>query len=74
MFIPMGFYLPLYFKNINNYQKTIKYSLFVILIIEVGQFVLRAGVFDVDDIILNTLGCLIGYTVCRWYNKICKKG
>ncbi len=53
------------------------YTFLFSLIIEVIQLVTRVGVFDVDDLILNTFGGLIGY-ICylmirKRYNKGGKK-
>jgi glycopeptide antibiotics resistance protein len=33
------------------------------LLIETGQLLMEVGAFDVDDLILNTLGGLIGFRV-----------
>jgi glycopeptide antibiotics resistance protein len=38
-----------------------------LVIIEVLQLLTRRGSFDIDDIILNTLGALIGLTI--WKTK-----
>ena len=35
------------------------------LLIEVTQWVTRTGYFEVDDILTNTVGMLLGYTICR---------
>jgi glycopeptide antibiotics resistance protein len=35
------------------------------LLIEVTQWVTRTGYFEVDDILTNTVGMMIGYLVCR---------
>jgi glycopeptide antibiotics resistance protein len=39
------------------------YSMLFSCIIEVAQLVTKLGVFDVDDIIMNTIGGMIGYLV-----------
>jgi vanZ family protein len=31
------------------------------LSVEIIQFIVNVGSFDIDDIILNTLGCIMGY-------------
>lgn len=37
--------------------------------IETAQFVLGSGVSELDDLILNTVGALLGYALaCLWYN------
>ena len=39
----------------------------LLLAVELAQLVLRVGSFDVDDIILNTLGAWIGYIAFRLF-------
>lgn len=60
LLVPIGFLLPSLYKNI-----TWRTSLIVAgasgLLIELLQTVLRVGIFDIDDVILNTLGVMIGY-------------
>ena len=36
-------------------------GLFISLLVEAGQFILGSGVSELDDVILNTLGALLGY-------------
>ncbi|MDA1905092.1 VanZ family protein [Bacillus pacificus] len=61
IFIPFGFLLPLLFKQINNVKIASKIFIKFILLIESLQLLTFTGVFDIDDIILNMLGALIGY-------------
>lgn len=69
-FSPLGFYLP--FRNWRFRRSWIVFltGFFVSLFIEVVQLLSRSGSFDVDDMILNTLGCMIGYVL---YLCTCKK-
>ena len=42
------------------------------LFVEAGQFVLGSGISELDDLILNTVGAVLGYAAaCLWY-KITK--
>ncbi|WP_172207632.1 VanZ family protein [Lactococcus hodotermopsidis] len=59
-FIPLG---GLYGINTNRKQ-FIAISLTTLLLIESIQFVFYLGTFAVSDVILNFLGCLMGYWVC----------
>ncbi|EJQ88001.1 hypothetical protein IGW_05179 [Bacillus cereus ISP3191] len=61
IFIPFGFLLPLLFKQINNVKMASKIFIKFILLIELLQLLTFTGVFDIDDIMLNMLGALIGY-------------
>lgn len=59
LFIPLGVYLQLFKKN-----KRILISIFIIFIIslsvEIIQFIFGIGATDIDDILLNCLGGIIG--------------
>jgi glycopeptide antibiotics resistance protein len=60
-FIPWGFMLPLIYQSLHKFAKFIATTLLFILTIELFQFVTMTGFFDIDDIILNSIGCAIGY-------------
>src|SRR5690606_29547924 len=60
MFIPIGFFLPLLWKRFKNPFLTVIVCLLISFGIETIQLILPRGT-DVDDIILNTSGGLIGY-------------
>jgi glycopeptide antibiotics resistance protein len=66
-FVPLGFLLPLSFKGFRG-GKTMAVSFILILSAEVLQLVSRRGVFDVDDLLLNMLGTMIGYGI---YKLLC---
>ena len=38
---------------------------FFSLVIETSQLIMKVGVFDVDDLLMNTVGGLIGYMIYR---------
>lgn len=61
VFIPLGFFVSN--KNSKNVFKTLVICLPVILSIELIQLFFKIGFFDVDDIILNFLGALIGLII-----------
>lgn len=63
MFVPLGILLPLIFKNCRKYWVTYLIGLFFTLIIEVIQLISGRGIFEIDDIFNNTLGCIIGYGI-----------
>lgn len=60
-FIPLGYFIKVIYCS----KKKLLYFLFLcitsIIAIEIFQFLTLVGSFDVDDIFLNTIGCLIGY-------------
>lgn len=60
-FVPFGLFLPWLTKNNFRFISTFFYSFTLSLIIESVQLIFRVGCFDVDDLILNTMGGIIGY-------------
>lgn len=59
-FAPFGFVLPIITKYRKCY-KVLLLSLEFSLVVEIIQLVSKVGSFDVDDLILNTIGGVIGY-------------
>jgi glycopeptide antibiotics resistance protein len=64
-FIPLGWLAPLVFTNIQSYRQIFLRFVVAVLIIEMVQWVFKVGSFDVDDIMLNVLGGMIGYAMLR---------
>lgn len=71
MFLPMGIYLPYYVKRANKRGVFIIAMFGMLLLIEVIQLITRLGIFDVDDLILNMVGALIGYGI--WEMKMVQR-
>ena len=68
MFIPTGIMTPLIYKNRNGFWKTVLTGFLLSLTIEIIQLPFAVRASDVDDLILNTFGCVIGYgilSLCR---------
>ena len=64
LFIPAGMFLPLLWKEFQNFKKTAVFGFGLSLVIEVLQiFTFRLS--DVDDLITNTLGSMIGYVIAN---------
>lgn len=61
LFIPFGFLLPFIWSRLRALKKSVGILLLVSAFLEVMQLVLATGWFDVDDILLNVLGGLVGY-------------
>ena len=68
MFVPFGF-LGIVFPKLNNFWLLILDFLFVIILIESLQYFTRLGVFDIDDVILNTVGTAIGFWIYQLFDK-----
>ena len=62
MFIPFGF-LGWWSSRYNQLHRLVLDFLTAIFIIEACQYFTRLGIFDVDDILLNFLGVLIGFKI-----------
>ncbi|RSD26133.1 VanZ family protein [Mesobacillus subterraneus] len=60
-FMPLGFFLPLLFKRCIGFWRTLGSVFLATSLVEGLQFATHVGSFDVDDIILNTIGGAIGY-------------
>jgi len=65
MFLPMGIYLPYFIRRINKVSVFSFSMLLLLFIIEVIQLITRRGSFDVDDLILNMFGALIGFAIWK---------
>lgn len=69
-FIPFGTFLPGIFVRCRRFFLTTLLSFEFSLCVEVIQLIWKVGSFDVDDILLNTLGGMIGYMIFLIYYKI----
>ena len=67
LLFPLGYLVPIIFKKINNLIKAALVGLVIAISIETLQFIIsyflgfRYRSVDVDDLILNTTGTVIGY-------------
>ncbi|AIF42160.1 VanZ family protein [Virgibacillus sp. SK37] len=63
LFIPMGILLPILFAKQIRLLSTVVIIMLFSFTIETMQFITQLGVFNVDDIILNTIGGFLGYMI-----------
>lgn len=63
VFMPLGAFLPMLFKRCRNLFFTMILSMEVSLVVELIQLMTKVGSFDVDDLLLNTLGGVCGFLV-----------
>ena len=68
-FVPMGIFLPLLFSKCRRAWVVILYGFELSLLIECMQLIFKVGSFDVDDIVLNTLGVAFGYILFWLYRR-----
>lgn len=62
MFFPLGFLLGLLYK-FKSWKLIIIAGFSFSLFIETNQLIFQRGCFEIDDMINNTLGCILGYLV-----------
>lgn len=62
-FIPLGMFVYRKYPTHKHYPLIIGFL--TSFFIEVSQFILVSGVSDIDDLILNTLGCVLGFSVYK---------
>ena len=72
MFLPLGIVWPYVFKQLNTHKKVIAAGIGASLLIEILQLPFFDRVSDIDDLILNSLGFLMGYGIYLLTKK-CKK-
>ncbi len=71
LFVPYGIFIAKY-VDLKQPFVVLMISFITSLSIEVIQFLI-GRVFDVDDIILNVAGCLLGYALFRLFQKFSTK-
>lgn len=71
-FIPYGIYLQVLKKD-----KRMGINVLIVAVtsiaVELVQALLRVGVTDIDDVLLNTLGGFIGILICRLIYRLAKE-
>ena len=72
LFVPIGVLVP----AVTDWKKMwriVAAGVWFSLIVETIQLITSRGCFDFDDIILNGLGCIIGYGIYRAARKVFTK-
>ncbi|KHD35848.1 hypothetical protein NL50_11280 [Clostridium acetobutylicum] len=73
VFMPFGYLVPTLNKRFSRIKSIVIASFGLSLFFEVTQYVLGIGSSDIDDVILNTLGAIAGYSVLTCLRKISSK-
>lgn len=63
MFMPLGFLLPIFNDKLKNPFLTLGIGFLFTLGIETTQYITKRGIFELDDIMNNWIGALLGYTL-----------
>ena len=65
LFVPFGFFLPIAWDRFRKIENAAVMGLIASLCMELSQiFTLRTT--DINDLITNTIGTIIGYLIARW--------
>ena len=72
-FLPFGFLLPVMSRRMRRPLTVILLGFCVSLAVETIQLAAKVGIFDVDDLMLNTLGAAVGYVVFVACNAVRRK-
>lgn len=72
-FLPLGFFLPIMYRKCRSLFYTVFFCFEFSLIVETIQLVSKVGSFDVDDLLLNTIGGAIGYLCFTILNYMRRK-
>lgn len=69
-FVPVGILLALLIPFFRKGIYTLLAGFFLSLGFEMTQLLFGLGIFDVDDILLNTAGCYIGFFLYWFFNRV----
>lgn len=82
LFIPIGFFIPVVLRNKRKLYKTLAISFVITFGVECFQYFIGRS-SDIDDIITNLTGAIIGYSLFKiayylfkeknWWNKLIGK-
>lgn len=63
MFVPLGIVWPSVYKELNTHRRVLAAGIGFSLFIEILQLLFHDRVSDIDDLLLNSLGFIIGYLI-----------
>mgnify|MGYP001466440315 CR=1 FL=1 len=69
LFVPFGFFLPVLWKEFRNAKKVFIAGFAMTSFIEIAQ-IFTGRATDIDDIITNIAGTLVGYLIAYWFTGI----
>lgn len=65
IFMPFGFLVPIMRRRLRGFFRVVLLGFGLSLVVESVQLVTKTGSFDVDDLLLNTLGACLGNLIYR---------
>lgn len=72
-FLPLGFLLPWEIKRLRRLRNLALFAFLFSLAAESLQYVFAVGIFDIDDVILNTLGAVLGWVGFFYFTERTKR-
>ena len=69
LFIPIGYFLPRLWPYLRNFFSFLLTCAMAITLVELLQLVTLLGSLDIDDLILNLLGMVVGYLIYMIFKK-----
>lgn len=72
LFVPLGFFVPLIWKKYCNFKSVLYIGVVTSIIIEIIQYFIGRS-SDIDDVILNTIGVVMGYFLLELVIRIMQK-
>lgn len=69
-FVPFGAILPVLNRRARNFFVIVILSFEFSLLVECAQLISKVGSFDVDDLLLNTLGGFLGFLLFTLCNRL----
>jgi glycopeptide antibiotics resistance protein len=64
---------PLLFQRLKTLKVIVAVSILFSFLVETTQYVFKIGVFDIDDIIYNAFGGLMGFYILQLVRHLSKK-
>ena len=71
LFVPLGFFIPLVWKQMGKLSNSLLAGAAFSILIELSQLLSYRGT-DIDDLITNTLGAVIGYIMYKLWARLSK--
>lgn len=69
MFVPLGYFLGALFRPFGRFWRMLLWSAVLICAVELLQIVTLLGSCDIDDLILNLSGILLGWLIWKAVSK-----
>lgn len=63
LFVPFGAILPVLHRRYRSFPPVLLRGFLLSVAVEIIQYLSQRGSCDVDDVLLNTLGCAVGYLI-----------